>query len=221
MELPRKIIKLRDIFNTVLYESDIYVSVDSNPDEYEQYNFKFHHNNSEYKRKIKIPQDEDLEKVASNYLITLKYKYRYMKTLPYSTFYSSLEECQKRWGKINQEDRKILSKEILEQHIDKVKEGEIELAKKIEQLKKQKPNDKKSSKSQKLSFDSKDILIWLAVIAFWVFVFSGVIWPDKTDYSNGRTLDCRKPENAYQCELLEQKIYESQIQQSPFDRLPY
>lgn len=72
-----------------------------------------------------------------------------------------------------------------------------------------------------LNSESKKILMWLAIIAFWIFVFSGLIWPDKTDYSNGRTLDCRKPENSYQCELLEQKIYESQIQDSQYDHLPY
>lgn len=221
MELPRKIIELRDLFNTILYESDIYVSVDLNPDEYEQYNFIFHYNNSEYERKIKIPQDEDIEKIVLHCLITLKRKYRYMNSLPFDTFYSSLEGCQRSWEQRNQEDKKILSTEILEQHINKVKEGERELAKKIEQLKKQESIDIKNNQSQKLSFDSKDILIWLAVIGFWIFVFSGVIWPDKTDYSNGRTLDCRKPENSYQCELLEQRVYESQIQESQFDRLPY
>ncbi|KJJ39865.1 hypothetical protein [Aequorivita vladivostokensis] len=220
MELPKKIIKLRDLFNTVLYKSDVYISVDLNPDEYKHYNFVFHYSNSEYEMKIKISQDEDLEKIVLHSLIGLKHKYKYMRAFS-SSFYSSLETCQKNWEQKNKEEKKILPRKILEQHINKVKEGERDLARKIEQLEKQENAGKRNNNSQKPSFDSKDILIWLAVIGFWVFIFSGVIWPDKKNYSNGRTLDCSKPENSYQCDLLEQKIYESEIQDSQFNRLPY
>lgn len=198
IQLDKKDLKeLENILNNIIFETGFYITARSSTHTYYKYHFVMKSADNKYE------------------VIRRWFKYGYNPTK------EALEVLERFIPKIR--DKKLILE--IEKRLSKWKDLEgqdIKDSKDISDYKNQiKVKEKTNTLPIKKDNKETNLLVWILIIGFWIFVFSGVIWPDKTDYSNGRTLDCRKPENSYQCELLEQRIYESEIQKSQFDRLPY